>query len=52
MLTGRYRLDGGEKPQDGINTRLFRKVGGKWVIALNHVSSKEVAPAGPRTSER
>ncbi|MEA3011241.1 MAG: hypothetical protein QOJ91_2933 [Sphingomonadales bacterium] len=41
MLTGRYRLEGGGRPQDGINTRLFRKVGGKWVIALNHVSSKE-----------
>ena len=40
MLTGRYRLEGGDRPQDGINTRLFRKVGGKWVIALNHVSSK------------
>jgi uncharacterized protein (TIGR02246 family) len=40
MLTGRYRLEGGGQPQDGINTRLFRKVGGKWVIALNHVSSK------------
>ena len=44
MLTGRYRLDGGEKPQDGINTRLFRKIGGRWVIALNHVSSKEQGP--------
>jgi uncharacterized protein (TIGR02246 family) len=43
MLTGRYRLDGGDRPQDGINTRLFRKVDGRWVIALNHVSSKEVA---------
>ncbi|HET9639888.1 MAG TPA: nuclear transport factor 2 family protein [Allosphingosinicella sp.] len=41
MLTGRYRLEGGEKPQDGINTRLFRYVDGRWVIALNHVSSKE-----------
>ncbi len=39
---GRYRLEGGERPQDGINTRLFRKVNGRWVIALNHVSSKEV----------
>lgn len=45
MLTGRYRLEGGEKPQDGINTRLFRKVRGQWVIALNHVSSKEAAAA-------
>jgi uncharacterized protein (TIGR02246 family) len=42
QLIGRYRLEGGERPQDGINTRLFRKVDGKWVIALNHVSSKEV----------
>jgi ketosteroid isomerase-like protein len=41
MLTGRYRLEGGGKPQDGINTRLFRKAGGRWVIALNHVSSRE-----------
>jgi uncharacterized protein (TIGR02246 family) len=41
MLVGRYRLEGGGQPQDGINTRLFRKVGGRWVIAMNHVSSKE-----------
>ncbi len=47
MLTGRYRLDGGARPQDGINTRLFRKVDGRWVIALNHVSSKEAATPRP-----
>lgn len=41
QLIGRYRLEGGDRPQDGINTRLFRKVNGKWVIALNHVSSRE-----------
>ena len=46
QLVSRYRLQGGGKPQDGINTRLFRKVGGKWVIALNHVSSKDAAAAG------
>lgn len=41
LLTGRYRLDGGGRPQDGINTRLFKKVEGQgWVIAMNHVSSK------------
>jgi uncharacterized protein (TIGR02246 family) len=41
ILTGRYRLEGGGRPQDGINTRLFRKVEGQgWVIAMNHVSSK------------
>jgi uncharacterized protein (TIGR02246 family) len=41
QLVGRYRLEGGGKPQDGINTRLFRKVKGQWVIALNHVSSAD-----------
>jgi uncharacterized protein (TIGR02246 family) len=44
QLIGRYRLEGGDRPQDGINTRLFRKVDGRWVIALNHVSSRESAP--------
>lgn len=43
QLIGRYRLEGGGRPQDGINTRLFRKVNGRWVIALNHVSSREGA---------
>ena len=43
QLIGRYRLEGGGRPQDGINTRLFRKVNGRWVIALNHVSAREVA---------
>ena len=42
QLISRYRLEGGGQPQDGINTRLMRKVGGRWVIALNHVSSREV----------
>src|SRR3954466_10809341 len=28
QLIARYRLEGGGKPQDGINTRLFQKVGG------------------------
>jgi len=41
QLISRYRLQGGERPQDGINTRLMRKVDGRWVIALNHVSSRE-----------
>ena len=41
QLISRYRLEGGGSPQDGINTRLMRKVRGRWVIALNHVSSRE-----------
>ena len=44
QLISRYRLDRPENPQDGINTRLMRKVDGRWVIALNHVSSREPAP--------
>lgn len=39
MLVSHYRLERGARPQDGINTRLMRKVDGRWVIALNHVSS-------------
>jgi uncharacterized protein (TIGR02246 family) len=44
QLISRYRLDRPESPQDGINTRLMRKVDGRWVIALNHVSSREPPP--------
>ena len=39
MLVSHYRLTRPERPQQGINTRLMRKLGGRWVIALNHVSS-------------
>ena len=44
QLIGHYRLVRAAKPIEGINTRLFRKIQGKWVIALNHVSAREVAP--------
>lgn len=42
QLISRYQLDRPQNPQDGINTRLMRKRGDKWVIALNHVSSREL----------
>lgn len=45
QLISRYKLAGGRRAQEGINTRLMRKVGGRWVIALNHVSSLEAAPS-------
>lgn len=48
QLVSRYRLDRPENPQDGINTRLMRKVDGRWVIALNHVSSREAAEPAQR----
>ena len=41
QLISRYQLDRPQNPQDGINTRLMRKRNGQWVIALNHVSSRE-----------
>ena len=43
QLISRYKLDKPTGAQDGINTRLMRKRDGKWVIALNHVSSIEPA---------
>lgn len=41
QLISRFHLDRAEVPQYGINTRLMRRVGGRWVIALNHVSAVE-----------
>ena len=49
MLVSHYRLDRPERAQEGINTRLMRKIDGRWVIALNHVSSYDPnAPAPAR----
>jgi hypothetical protein len=45
QLISRYELVRANHPQYGINTRLMRKVGGDWVIALNHVSSSDTPPA-------
>jgi uncharacterized protein (TIGR02246 family) len=42
QLISRYQLKKPKNAQDGINTRLMRKREGKWVIALNHVSSREL----------
>ncbi|MBL8544919.1 MAG: nuclear transport factor 2 family protein [Hyphomonadaceae bacterium] len=39
MLVSHYRLERPERAQEGINTRLMRKINGRWVISLNHVSS-------------
>ncbi len=47
QLISRYQLDRPKNPQDGINTRLMRKRDGEWVIALNHVSSREVPCTQP-----
>lgn len=47
MLVGRYRLDRGERHTEGVNTRLFRKRDGRWLITLNHVSAYDVTPSAP-----
>jgi hypothetical protein len=44
QLISRFQLVRAEHPQYGINTRLMRKVDGRWVIALNHVSAGETPP--------
>jgi uncharacterized protein (TIGR02246 family) len=41
QLISHFELLRPEHPQYGINTRLMRKVDGRWVIALNHVSASE-----------
>jgi ketosteroid isomerase-like protein len=42
MLIGQYRLQRGGRVTQGINTRLFRKVHGRWLITMNHVSAYDV----------
>ncbi|HEX7929536.1 MAG TPA: nuclear transport factor 2 family protein [Sphingomicrobium sp.] len=44
MLVGQYRLERGARVTEGVNTRLFRKVHGKWLITMNHVSAYDVNP--------
>ena len=44
MLVGQYRLERGARVTEGVNTRLFRKVHGKWLITMNHVSAYDVSP--------
>jgi len=47
MLVGQYRLVRGTRVTEGINTRLFHKIKGQWLITMNHVSAHEdAAPSG------
>ena len=48
QLISRYQLLRPQHPQYGINTRLLRKLDGRWVIAVNHVSSTETPPQSNR----
>jgi ketosteroid isomerase-like protein len=47
MLIGQYRLERGSRITEGVNTRLFRKIKGRWLITVNHVSAYDVAPTAP-----
>jgi ketosteroid isomerase-like protein len=44
MLVGQYRLKRASRITEGVNTRLFRKIHGRWLITVNHVSAYDVAP--------
>ncbi|HWJ37887.1 MAG TPA: nuclear transport factor 2 family protein [Sphingomicrobium sp.] len=45
MLIGQYRLERGARVTEGVNTRLFKKVHGRWFITMNHVSAYDPAPS-------
>ena len=47
MLIGQYRLIRGKRVTEGVNTRLFRKIHGHWLITMNHVSAYDVTPTEP-----
>ena len=47
MLIGRYRMERPGRITHGINTRLFRKIDGRWLITMNHVSAYDVPIAVP-----
>jgi uncharacterized protein (TIGR02246 family) len=49
MLIGQYRLVRGARVSEGVNTRLFRKFHGRWLITMNHVSAYDVT--APSASE-
>jgi ketosteroid isomerase-like protein len=51
MLIGQYRLERGSRVTEGVNTRLFRKIRGKWLITMNHVSAYDVSPGVPNAKE-
>ena len=48
MLIGQYRLERGSRITEGVNTRLLRKLHGRWLITVNHVSAYDLsAPTAP-----
>lgn len=52
MLVGQYRLERGSRVTEGINTRLFRKMHGRWLITMNHVSAYDANPSSSAPEAR
>jgi len=52
MLIGQYRLVRGPRVTEGVNTRLFRKFHGHWLITMNHVSAYDVTPSSTAPEAR
>ena len=52
MLVGQYRLRRGDRLTEGVNTRLFRKVQGQWLITMNHVSAYDVTASSSAPEAR
>ena len=52
MLIGQYRLIRGARVTEGVNTRLFRKFHGHWLITMNHVSAYDVTPTSTAPEAR
>jgi hypothetical protein len=52
MLIGQYRLVRGNRVTEGVNTRLFKKLHGHWLITMNHVSAYDVAPTSTAPEAR
>jgi len=52
MLIGQYRLVRGIRVTEGVNTRLFKKFHGQWLITMNHVSAYDVTPTSTAPEAR
>ena len=52
MLIGQYRLERGTRATEGVNTRLFRKIRGHWLITMNHVSAYDVTSSSSAPGAR
>jgi hypothetical protein len=37
---------------EGVNTRLFKKFNGHWLITMNHVSAYDVTPTATAPAAR